>query len=76
MEEIPKSQEVEELPDLKAKDVAMATEKIQKVFRGHQARQRVKEIKASKEKEDDLPDLHCADVAAATVKIQKVYRGN
>ena len=56
--------------------MAEATQKIQKVFRGHQARQKVKEIKASKEGQNqDLPDLHCADVAAATIKIQKVYRG-
>ena len=66
--------QTEDLPDLKARDVAMATVKIQKAFRGHQARQKVKNtIKAS---DEDLPDLKCADVAAATVKIQKVYRGN
>ena len=57
------------MPDLKCKDVADATIKIQKVYRGFQTRKRLKEDTA------ELPDLKCAEVAHAAVKIQKVYRG-
>ena len=54
---------------MKCADVANATVKIQKVYRGFHARKQVKESK------EDMPDLKCADVANAAVKIQKVYRG-
>ena len=58
----------EDLPDLKAADVAAATIRIQKVFRGYQARKKVDELK-------EMPNLKDPQMAIAAVKIQSVYRG-
>ena len=67
---VSKQQGDDDLPDLKCAEVANATIKIQKVYRGFQTRKQLKE-----KKNEDLPDLKSADVANAAVKIQKVYRG-
>ena len=56
------------MPDLKAADVAAATIRIQKVFRGYQARKKVDELK-------EMPNLKDPQMAIAAVKIQSVYRG-
>ena len=56
------------MPDLKAADVAAATIRIQKVFRGYQARKKVEELK-------EMPNLKDPQMAIAAVKIQSVYRG-
>ena len=58
----------DDLPDLKAADVAAATIKIQKVFRGYQARKKVEDLK-------EMPNLKDPQIAMAAVKIQSVYRG-
>ena len=55
------------MPDLKAADVAAATIRIQKVFRGYQARKKVEELK-------EMPNLKDPQMAIAAVKIQSVYR--
>ena len=52
----------DDLPDLKAPEVALAAVRIQKVYRGFQARQKVKVLKDP-------------EMAKAAVKIQSVYRG-
>merc|ERR1712013_871620 len=66
----PKKQQVEEdLPDLKAADVAKAAIQIQSAYRGFKTR------KQMKESGEELPDLKAADVVAATIKIQSAYRG-
>merc|ERR1719385_591678 len=71
-------QHKEIMPDLNCAQVQDATVKIQAAFRGHKARQEIKEAKHvddSSETEEELPDLMDADVEAATVKIQSAYRG-
>ncbi len=54
-----KEEEEEDLPDLKSKDVAEATLKIQSVYRGFQSRKQMK---------------HTLEVVNAAMKIQKTYR--
>ena len=62
-------------------DVIHAAIRIQKVYRGFQARKKFQAVFKHRIEEDpdsagsDLPDLNDADVAAATVKIQTAYRG-
>ena len=53
---------------MKCADVAAATIKIQKVFRGYQDRKKVEMIK-------HLPNLKDPEVKQAAVKIQSVYKG-
>ena len=55
------------MPDLKCADVASATIRIQKVFRGYQARKRVEDLK-------DV-NLKNPQLAKTAVKIQSVQRG-
>ena len=79
---------MDNLPDLKAKDVQVATAKIQSVFRGYQARKENVTIgRPSKKqalsvhadenalKRDDLPNLESKEVQDAAIKIQSAYKG-
>jgi len=59
----------DDLPDLKAADVAAATLKIQSAYKGYKTRQMIKKHK------EVMPDLNCAQVEDATLKIQSAYRG-
>merc|ERR1712037_826851 len=63
----------DDLPDLKDKEVADATLKIQTVFRGFQARKKI--VAKKKQQSEDLPDLNDKEVADASLKIQTVFRG-
>merc|ERR1711881_819838 len=84
-----KEQDDEDLPDLKDKDVADATLKIQSAFRGYQSRKEKGSLLSSKTKTksrqkvkkgnqivDDLPDLKDKDVQDAAVKIQAAFKGH
>merc|ERR1712186_25421 len=77
---------IDDLPDLKDKDVQDATTKIQSVFRGYQARKEktifgefAKKTKKSKtgvtlKGVEDVPDLGAKDIQDASMKIQSAFR--
>ena len=63
------------MPDLKDKEVADATLKIQTVFRGFQARKHMKS-KTKAQEIDELPNLKDKDVQDAAAKIQASFKGH